>query len=151
MSADLQPVGPEQVAYHEAAEAKMKSFKYTEPREGFVRGKVMVPLARTEVLKAIVQVLREGGENNLHYHKNIDSFWYVLSGKVRFYGPGDKLLGEFGRGEGIVTPRGARYWFESAGGEQLELLQVAGTNSPGVTGRDRVDAAPNANPPRVTD
>ena len=34
----------------------------------------------------------EGGENNLHSHKGMDGFWMVLSGKVKFYGPGDILM-----------------------------------------------------------
>jgi hypothetical protein len=45
---------------------------------------------------------------------------------VRFYGPGDKLIGEYGPMEGLITPAGARYWFEKASDDgDLELLQVA--------------------------
>ena len=49
----------------------------------------------------------------------------VLKGRVRFYGPGDKLIGEFGPHEGTVTPRYSRYWFENAGDGDAELLQVS--------------------------
>ncbi len=33
-------------------------------------------------------------------------------------------MGEFGVHEGIVIPRGAQYWFQCIGDEDLELLQV---------------------------
>ena len=75
-------------------------------------------------IRGAVQVLKEGGDNNLHSHTGMDGFWMVLTGKVRFYGPGDEVLGEFGQHEGIVMPRNAQYWFESCGDEDLELLQV---------------------------
>lgn len=49
----------------------------------------------------------------------------VLAGCVKFYGPGDVLIGEFGKHEGILIPRGEQYWFESSGDEDLEILQMA--------------------------
>jgi mannose-6-phosphate isomerase-like protein (cupin superfamily) len=86
----------------------------------------LVRLAGTDLMKGVVQVIEDGGENVLHYHEGMDSFWMVLRGRVRFYGPDDKLVGEYGPMEGVVTPRGARYWFEKASeDEALELLQVA--------------------------
>ena len=48
----------------------------------------------------------------------------VLSGRVRFYGEGDVLVGEFGPREGVLVPRNFKYWFEAVGDEPLELLQV---------------------------
>ena len=47
-------------------------------------------------MHANIQVLREGGENNLHSHRYLDGFWMVLKGRVRFYGPDKAVLGEFG-------------------------------------------------------
>jgi quercetin dioxygenase-like cupin family protein len=85
------------VAAHEKAEAMMKPFKYLRPEDGFNRGKAMTMLAKTDILKAVTQVLKDGGENNLHYHTKIDSFWLVLKGRVRFYGVDDKLLGSLVR------------------------------------------------------
>ena len=73
-----------------------------------------------------VQVVKEGGENNLHYHTNSDGAWMVLKGRAKFYGVGDKMLGELGPNEGIVIPGGSRYWFEKAGDEDLEILQIFG-------------------------
>ena len=48
----------------------------------------------------------------------------MLKGRARFYGPGDVLLGDFGPGEGIVTPRYTRYWFESGSDEEMPLPQA---------------------------
>jgi hypothetical protein len=41
------------------------------------------------------------------------------------------VLGDFGPQEGLITPRFSRYWFENAGDEDAELLQVAAADSPG--------------------
>ena len=64
----------------------------------------------------------------------------VLSGKVKFYGPGDILIAEFGKHEGILIPAGAEYWFEASGDEPLEILQMAGFDTN--VKLERVDAAP---------
>jgi mannose-6-phosphate isomerase-like protein (cupin superfamily) len=83
--------------------------------------------------------VREGGENNLHSHRGMDGFWMVLAGRVRFYGPGDVVIGEFGKYEGILIPRGEQYWFESASNdEELEILQMAGFEKG--TKVERIDA-----------
>ena len=97
-------------------------FRYTRP--DLTTKKTMVRLARTDRMLAFVQVLREGGENNLHSHGHLDGFWMVLKGRARFYGDGDKLLAELGPHEGILLPRNFKYWFESSSSETLELLQV---------------------------
>ena len=126
---------------HLAAEAKITSFSYTKP-EGVSAGKGFVALSRTDIVKGVVQVVKKhGGENNLHYHTRMDTFWMVLKGRVRFYGPGDVVLGEFGPHQGIVTPRYCRYWFENIGDDELELLQVA-AYADGATdgGRTNVEA-----------
>ena len=116
---------PEQVAQHEEAERRMQSFQYTKPESLGDANKGLVRLCGSDLMKGVVQVIVDGGENNLHYHEGMDSFWMVLKGRAKFYGPGDKLVGEYGPFEGLVTPRGARYWFEKSSAEDLELLQVA--------------------------
>jgi mannose-6-phosphate isomerase-like protein (cupin superfamily) len=99
-----------------------KVFRYATP--ALERPKGIMPLCRSDILTAAVQVIRKGGENNLHSHAGMDGFWFVLKGKARFYGEADTLLGELGPMEGVFIPRGVKYWFESAGEEMLELLQV---------------------------
>lgn len=101
------------------------TFSYKKP-EALSGDKMIVELAKTNLIRGRVQIVRRGGENNLHSHEGMDGFWLVLKGRVRFYGPGDKVIGEFGQHEGILLPAGEPYWFESAeSGEDLELLQMA--------------------------
>lgn len=110
----------------ETAPARVRphqTFRYDKPTEQST-DKAIVTLCQTDIIRGAVQVVREGGDNNLHSHTGMDGFWMVLKGRVRWYGPGDEVLGEFGLHEGIVMPRGAQYWFESIGEETLELLQV---------------------------
>ena len=47
-----------------------------------------------------------------------------MSGKVRFYSDETTVAGELGPMEGILIPRGVKYWFESVGDEPLEILQL---------------------------
>ncbi len=100
-----------------------RTFKYVKPPSQDT-AKAIVGLCQTDIIRGAVQVIKEGGDNNLHSHTGMDGFWMVLKGRARYYGPGDEVLGEFGVHEGIVMPRGAQYWFESCGDEDLELLQV---------------------------
>jgi len=100
-----------------AQEAKI--FKYQTPEFEGVKKSMMV--CNSDLMKVMVQVVKDGGENNLHTHTGDDAFWYVMNGAVKFYGEGDKLIGEFKKGEGILIPREFKYWFKS---EPLEILRV---------------------------
>jgi mannose-6-phosphate isomerase-like protein (cupin superfamily) len=127
----MQPSDPELEKLHVEAEATIKSFSYKKP-EGVERGKGFIRLTTSPLIKGVVQVIKKnGGENNLHYHTTVDTFWMVLKGKVKFYGPEDVLLGEYGEHEGLITPRFSRYWFENSGDGDAELLQVAAADKPG--------------------
>jgi mannose-6-phosphate isomerase-like protein (cupin superfamily) len=111
--------------YHTEAEAKIETFKYAKPVDSG-RPKQLTFLARTGLLSVAVQTVKDGGENNLHYHTNGDQCYFVLKGRVRFHGPDGHFYGEFGPHEGIVIPAGSRYWFEKVGDEDLEVLQSFG-------------------------
>jgi mannose-6-phosphate isomerase-like protein (cupin superfamily) len=125
MNAGAKPSAEDMLRLHETADAQVVPYSYRKP-DSVATAKGRVNLAKTERLRSVVQIVKKnGGENNLHYHTNSDSFWMVLKGRIRFYGPGDKLIGEFGPHEGTVTPRYSRYWFENAGDEDAELLQVS--------------------------
>ena len=114
-------------AFHETAEKSVHTFKFEVPDIDVPFGKkIHVKLAGTDTCRATVQVLRDGSENNLHYHPNMDLIWMVLKGRVRFYGPNDVVRGELGPLEGILQPENSRYWFESLDGEEAWLLQIAG-------------------------
>jgi mannose-6-phosphate isomerase-like protein (cupin superfamily) len=99
-----------------------KEFRYQTPQ--FEGVKKTLQVCNSDLMKVQVQIVKDGGENNLHTHTGDDAFWYVISGAVKFYGEGDKLVGEYTKGEGILIPRGYKYWFESASKEPLEILRV---------------------------
>lgn len=113
----------EKEAFHREAESRIQTFSYKKPADaGMV--KQIANLVRGDLVRLNVQVVKEGGENNLHYHTGGDNCWMVLKGGARFYGVGDKLIGEFGANEGLMIPGGSRYWFEKVGNEDLEILQI---------------------------
>ena len=124
---------------HATAEAKVKSYSYAKP-SGVNSAKGVVRLGQCDYVRADVQIVKkDGGENNLHYHSNGEGFWMVLKGRVRFYGPGDVVLGEFGPQEGIITPVYSRYWFENAGDEDLEILHINAQVNAAITNSGRTD------------
>jgi mannose-6-phosphate isomerase-like protein (cupin superfamily) len=127
----------EKEAYHREQESKVKTFEYVRPQSE--NEKDILRLAKTRLSGFGVQVLRQGGENNLHYHNNSDTTWFVLRGGVRFYGPGDVLIAELGPEEGISIPGGARYWFEKTGDVDLELLQCVAFDPAGESQRVNVE------------
>jgi mannose-6-phosphate isomerase-like protein (cupin superfamily) len=113
-------------AYHLSREKMVKPFEFRRPKEIPAHHKAFVRLATTDHMNAHVQIISEGGDNNLHYHANMDSLFYVLKGAIRVYGPGDKLIGEFGPSQGCSMPAGARYWFEVARkDEEAWLLHIS--------------------------
>lgn len=114
-------------AFHREAESKIVNFAFTRPEAELPAGhKIHVKLAGTDSCRASVQILLKGGDNNLHYHPNMDLIYMVLQGQIEFYGPGDKLLGVYGKHEGLMLPENSRYWFKSIGDEEAHLLQIAG-------------------------
>ncbi|MEC7490861.1 MAG: hypothetical protein VYA17_14875 [Pseudomonadota bacterium] len=116
-----------------------QKFRYEKPAD-IASGKSIMSLCQTDIIRGAVQVLKEGGDNNLHSHTGMDGFWMVLGGRVRFYGPGNEVIGEFGVHEGIVMPRNSQYWFESCGEDDLELLQVVAFDRE--LKNERVDVVP---------
>jgi mannose-6-phosphate isomerase-like protein (cupin superfamily) len=103
-------------------EQEVQIFKYEKP--DFHGEKKGVFVCKSDILKAGIQVVNKGGENNLHTHTGDDAFWWVIGGAVRFYGEGDKVIAELSQNQGIMIPRGYKYWFESASDEPLEILRV---------------------------
>jgi len=106
-----------------APEAKV--LKYSLPDMASFEGKGLIRLAQSDILFANVQLVKQGGDNALHSHAGMDGLWFVLKGRARFYGTlDDVVLAELGQHEGIFIPRDFPYWFETAGAEPLEILQV---------------------------
>jgi mannose-6-phosphate isomerase-like protein (cupin superfamily) len=100
----------------------LQPFSYERPE--LSRSKTVVPLVRSDLLYAAIQIVRSGGEHNLLAHALLDGFWFVLRGRVRFYAEDDRVVAVLGAGEGMLVPRGTAYWFEMIGDEVLEILQV---------------------------
>lgn len=103
---------------------KPQTFNYEKPAAELQGKREVVRLCQIPTLQGSVQVVRRGGGEHLHSHGTVDGFWMVLSGRVAFYGEDSKLFGEFGPGEGILMPRGNRYWFEALGEGDAEIIQV---------------------------
>ena len=127
-------------AFHREAEERMASFDFVRPDGLPEDAKTLIHLAGTDILRSSIQVIPEGGDNNLHYHPGADGFWMPIKGKVRFHGP-DGVIGEYGPNQGIIVPRNARYWFETADPKQeLHLLHIsAHTQPPPANSRINVD------------
>ena len=106
----------------------VERFNYRKPGKDQQGAKEIVTLCKNRRIRGAVHILREGSPDHLHSHSTVDGFWYVLKGKAIFHGEGDTILGELGENEGILTPKDTHYWYESAGEEDLELLQVLAIN-----------------------
>jgi mannose-6-phosphate isomerase-like protein (cupin superfamily) len=102
--------------------------RYEEPP--LHNGRAIRLLCHTDALLAGVQFVSGGGEENLHSHRYLDGFWFVLRGRVRFYTTDDELVADLGPHEGVLVPREFPYWFESSGDETLEMLQVEASVKP---------------------
>jgi mannose-6-phosphate isomerase-like protein (cupin superfamily) len=113
-------------AFHVAAELGVHDFRFKRPAYDSPHGRIACKLAGTDSTRAIVEVLNPGWSGSLHYHPNQDGIWFVLKGRIRFYGPNNSIRGEYGAMEGILQPQNSRYWFEVLGEEEAWLLQIAG-------------------------
>lgn len=103
-------------------------------------GKAAQPLARSDIINASLQVVAQGGENNLHAHTGTDEIWLVVGGEATFYGEGDKVIAVLPPLGGLLIPRGAPYWFESTGPTPLEILRFGAIKENVVA--ERIDYTP---------
>ena len=106
--------------------AEPQVFRYQRPDlKG--RPRAITRLFVSDLMCGLVQLIDKGGETTLHSHSGMDGLWMVISGRARFYGDGDEVIGEFGPLEGVYIPRDVKYWFESVNeDEPLQILQVEG-------------------------
>ena len=86
-------------------------------------GRSNLQVAATDLLKLRVKVYAEGGENGLHTHHDEDHAFVVLQGQATFHDENDTAT-VVNRYEGILLPKGAFYYFQSTGDENLVLLRV---------------------------
>jgi mannose-6-phosphate isomerase-like protein (cupin superfamily) len=92
-------------------------------------GRTNTSLAQTDLLKLRIKVYAEGGENGLHTHLDEDHAFVVLQGQATFHDQDDNttIVNKY---EGIMLPRGAYYWFQSTGDENLVLLRTGAGREP---------------------
>lgn len=88
------------------------------------RDRAVKKLCLSDVVFAGVQILEPGARNIMHSHYGADGIFFVLKGRIAFYGSGDVLIGEIGPMEGMLMPRQTKYWFEAVGDEIVEMLHV---------------------------
>mgnify|MGYP001254874949 FL=1 len=106
-------------------EPRAKVLKYALPDAAEIHGKALVRLAQSGIMFSAIQIIEDGGDNNLHSHAAMDGLWFVLSGQARFHGTKENvMIAELGPHQAIFIPRDFPYWFEKIGDERLELLQV---------------------------
>lgn len=101
------------------------------------KGRSMDLLASTDLMTAHVKVYAEGGENAMHTHSREDHIFVVLAGQATFHLEQDGNTAALNRNEGILLPKGAYYWFQSSGEENLVLLRVGASRDR--SGDDRVN------------
>lgn len=95
-------------------------------------------LARTDMMSVMLKVYAEGGENAMHKHTNEDHIFVVLAGEATFHLEKDENTVVVKQYEGIMLPKGAYYWFQSSGDENLVLLRVGAPASRGGDGDSRM-------------
>jgi mannose-6-phosphate isomerase-like protein (cupin superfamily) len=111
------------------------------------RNKGMQMMCKSDIIISAVQVVKKGGETNLHSHNLLDGVWFVLKGRAIFYTTDNEIIADLGPHEGILVPRGYPYWFERGDGpDDLEIFQVEASARPVVDVteymNDRVDHVP---------
>ena len=101
---------------------KPSAYKYELPPDtGNVKD--LLDIWSTEILGTQVQIVRSGGETNMHAHNGVDSAWFVLDGRAAFYDEDDRRF-EIGKNEMFALPSGTKYWFESISDEPLQVLHI---------------------------
>jgi len=92
-------------------------------------GRTNQEIAGTDLLKLRMKVYAEGGENGLHKHEDEDHAFVVMQGQATFHDENEtvRVVNQY---EGILIPRGAYYYFQSSGDENLVLLRVGAGRKP---------------------
>jgi len=131
----------------------LQFFKYSGPNAEGARdtapGRKSFPMCLTDNVVSTVQIFQKGVHNRLHVHLTEDGYWLVLGGRATFYGPGDKVIAELGKYEGLLMPAGNHYWFEGTSDEPLEILRVNYRVKPGP--RHGVDEGVNRQTPTAVE
>lgn len=133
---DMSPEDREK--FHLAAEAEIQKIAYEKPAPNG-RPKQNTWMVRRPHMQVVVQCVHDGGENNLHYHTNSETTWFVLKGRAVFEGKDGKILAELDEMEGVVIPGGARYKFYKDCEDDLEILQMVAVHNPEEGSGERIN------------
>lgn len=128
----------EREAFHREAEANIIKFKF-EPPAPSERPKQIVWMVRRPLMNLVVQCVREGGENNLHYHTKSETSWMVLQGRAEFIGADGKVFADLKPMEGVHIPGGSRYKFGKVGDEELHILQMVAIEDADAENSERIN------------
>ena len=132
----------EREAFHRAAEEEIQIIRYEKPVPNG-RPKQNTWMVRRPHMQVVVQCVHEGGENNLHYHTNSETTWFVLKGRAVFEGAGGKIIARLDPMEGVVIPGGARYKFSKDCEGDLEILQMVAVHRPEEGRGERINLEPH--------
>ncbi len=92
-------------------------------------GRTNKTVAGTDLLKVRIKVYAEGGENGLHAHQDEDHSFIIMQGQATFHDESGNTT-VVNKHEGIMLPRGAYYYFQSTGNENLVLVRVGAGRKP---------------------
>ena len=113
-------------------------------------GRSNLALATTDLMTLRLKVYAEGGENAMHYHTDEEHAFIVLQGEATFHLDTEENARVVQQWQGVMLPKGARYYFQSSGDENLVLLRVGAPGNRAVDGRrapdgERLDGSSEAN------
>jgi len=111
----------------ETAAPKAQTFGLKTPL--LSQGRTNKVLAQTDLLKLRIKVYAEGGENGLHTHHDEDHAFIILQGQATFHDEAGNAT-VVNKYEGIMLPKGAYYYFQSTGDENLVLLRAGAGRKP---------------------
>jgi mannose-6-phosphate isomerase-like protein (cupin superfamily) len=89
------------------------------------RNRAVERLAGSDIESAIVHIIKQGGENDLHAHRAQDAVWLVLDGQITFYDENHQAVATLNARDGLFVPRGTPYYFSSTGDETAILVRVS--------------------------
>ena len=82
-----------------------------------------------ETFAAHVICQKPGETNRTHFHKNHDECWVVLSGKIKWWIEGEKII-EANKGDIIFAPRGKQHKIKTIGNENSLRLAISPPDIP---------------------
>jgi mannose-6-phosphate isomerase-like protein (cupin superfamily) len=94
-----------------------------------LQGRTTDVRSRTDLMTVTVKVYAEGGENGMHAHMDEDHTFVVLEGEAEFHLETDENSRRLTRYQGVMIPKGAHYWFQACGDENLVMLRVGASAS----------------------